>query len=694
MTATSPCVSFIVPAFNAARTLHATARSFLAQTVTDWQAIIVDDGSRDRTARIAAALVAADPRFRLVRQPNRGASAARNRGLLEVASDNLVFIDADDWIAPDFLERLLPLADGRCRLAYCAYQRVLPSGRPCEPDFCEQLERDPLSILLRRCEPAIHCVIAPTRMVRAVGGFDAELHCCEDWDLWLRLVRAGCEFVGIDKPLAFYRMRRGSLSTQAQARERAADLVMRRGRLADLRLPPNAPFRGPLQVSPLTSEREYALARELCLVAAGNASSAQWLLFHSPHWREIATKDPEALASFALFELPGQAGFTVDEATVLRVIEALRATDEAVAEQFAQGFDLYRAKHRQGVFGRNLSLTLDGGPLPDQLFPPAGTDALVLRLEEDGGETRLTMMPMVAPVSRSEIVSALLVSIPSRILIKRYGIFRSLSFWLQGGWTLAYALASSPLAFLGNPRAQVGQAIRAGVAAALGGAKPPEPRLTRRPLAVPILMVPELIANDTALLDERIGVAQLGALFSWLAADGYRGVSLDFVLTMRQSPPRKAGKHFAVVFLDFRTALGAGLLERLPLPLQSADVLLSPDELAGIEAGSLAVPPTMDGAVRYGLRIGALPGESRFALASAMNMLARLQGLNGDTRPVASLSERHGLDDAILQKAGFAPILSPASMPLRLAAHGHVFPAIECSGAEALGNLVECLRAA
>lgn len=692
MTETAPRVSFVIPALDAAGTLRGTARSLIAQTVTGWEAIIVDDGSRDGTGRIAATLAAADPRFRLLRQPNRGASAARNRGLWEAASENVVFIDADDWIAPDFLEKLLPLAVGRSRLAYCAYQRVLPSGGTCPSDFCAQLECDPFSVLLHRCEPAIHCVVAPTRMVRAVGGFDVELHCCEDWDLWLRLARAGCQFAGVDEPLAFYRMRRGSLSTQDRARERAADIVMRRARLADHRLPSGSPFAGPLRNPPI-AEREFALARELCLVAAGHEPSGQWLLLDPSRWREIAISNPEALANFALCELPAEGGLVVDEETVLRVIERLRAVDNVVAEQFAQGFDLYRAKHRQGVFGRYLSLTLDGRPLPDRLCPSAGTDALVLRLK-DGGETRLLVMPMIAPISRSEIGSALLASVPSKILAGHYGLFRSPIFWLQGVWTIASALVSRPLAFLGNPRAQVAQAIRAGASAALGGSKPSEPRIGRRPIDVPILMIPGIIAGDSMFLGEQIGMRQLAALLTWLAGESYRGISLHRVMAMRTSPPRKTGRHFAAVFLDLRTVLGAGMLDCLPSPLELADVLLSPDEIGRIEDGSLAVPQAADGVIRYGLRITALPGESRSALAQAIDMLARLRSLNGDRQSVPALSARHGLDDAILQKAGFSPILCPASAPLRLAQHGPIFPAIKCSGAEALGNVVECLRAA
>ncbi|MDB5723778.1 MAG: putative polysaccharide deacetylase/methyltransferase protein, partial [Novosphingobium sp.] len=164
-----PQVSFIIPAFNAARTLKITARSLRAQTLREWEAVIVDDGSTDRTAKVAAALVRADARFKLVTQKNSGASAARNTGLAHASARLVTFIDADDWIAPDFLASLVPLAAEPDVLAFCAYERILPSGRVCPPDFCGMLQDDPLAVLAFRCEPAIHCVVAPRELVTAVG---------------------------------------------------------------------------------------------------------------------------------------------------------------------------------------------------------------------------------------------------------------------------------------------------------------------------------------------------------------------------------------------------------------------------------------------------------------------------------------------------------------------------------------------
>ena len=86
-----------MPAYDAETTLSEALESLLAQTYSAWEAIVVDDGSTDRTAEIAAMFAARDERLRVVRQPNAGESAARNAGAAIAKSDWLVFLDADDW---------------------------------------------------------------------------------------------------------------------------------------------------------------------------------------------------------------------------------------------------------------------------------------------------------------------------------------------------------------------------------------------------------------------------------------------------------------------------------------------------------------------------------------------------------------------------------------------------------------------
>lgn len=117
--------SIIVPIYNAAPYLRQCLDSLLSQTVTDWEAILVDDASGDESARIAAEYVARDARFHLLQQPaNRGQSAARNRGLAEARGEYIAFLDSDDWWDQEYIEQHLAAIDGY-DMVQSGYRRVV-----------------------------------------------------------------------------------------------------------------------------------------------------------------------------------------------------------------------------------------------------------------------------------------------------------------------------------------------------------------------------------------------------------------------------------------------------------------------------------------------------------------------------------------------------------------------------------------
>lgn len=91
-------VSVVIPAHNAAATIAETLQSLQSQSFTGWEAIVVDDGSRDTTSEIVSRFAQEDSRIRIVSQPNQGVSAARNTGIEHAGADWLLFLDADDWI--------------------------------------------------------------------------------------------------------------------------------------------------------------------------------------------------------------------------------------------------------------------------------------------------------------------------------------------------------------------------------------------------------------------------------------------------------------------------------------------------------------------------------------------------------------------------------------------------------------------
>lgn len=116
--------SIIVPIYNAAPYLRQCLDSLLSQTVTDWEAILVDDASGDESARIAEEYVARDARIHLLQQPvNRGQSAARNRGLAEARGEYIAFLDSDDWWDQEYIEQHLAAIDGY-DMVQSGYRRV------------------------------------------------------------------------------------------------------------------------------------------------------------------------------------------------------------------------------------------------------------------------------------------------------------------------------------------------------------------------------------------------------------------------------------------------------------------------------------------------------------------------------------------------------------------------------------------
>ena len=105
-----PCISFIVPIYNMERLLPRALRSLRAQTLTDFEAILINDGSKDGSAALCAQAAAGDARFRFIDQPNGGVAAARNAGLDAARGEYIFFLDPDDWVELDAAEVLYSAA--------------------------------------------------------------------------------------------------------------------------------------------------------------------------------------------------------------------------------------------------------------------------------------------------------------------------------------------------------------------------------------------------------------------------------------------------------------------------------------------------------------------------------------------------------------------------------------------------------
>lgn len=216
----NPKVSIIMPCFNAEAHLGTSVESVLKQTFTDWELVMVDDGSTDSTWQTLEKLAATDARIRIFHQANAGAAAARNRALRESHGVYTAFLDADDTWDPEFLEAMVTALDTNsdAGIAYCGWQNTgLGAGRdkPYLPPDYENIDKN--ESLLRSCPWPIHGALSRSQIIKDAGCFDEKLSSCMDYDLWLRLGTVQ-RLVRVPRVLAFYHHHGGEQITRNHAR--------------------------------------------------------------------------------------------------------------------------------------------------------------------------------------------------------------------------------------------------------------------------------------------------------------------------------------------------------------------------------------------------------------------------------------------------------------------------------------------
>jgi len=252
-------VSIIIPAYNAAKTIAETLEAVCAQSSPNWEAIIVDDGSSDETVAIAKSFAHRDARFRITHQPHQGLSAARNKGISIARFDWLLFLDADDWILPPYLERLTGVlqADAELDAVYCRYASVTSDGKQREekPLFPS---KDLFVEFGRTCVFPPHACIIRRSLAEVIGCFDVSYRNCQDWDFWQRAVRKGARFGVVDEALAHYRLRPNAASVNSMQLLTDGLRVLTQARFPDPRVPdPHPHYAAGLPLDQLPTVRLY-----------------------------------------------------------------------------------------------------------------------------------------------------------------------------------------------------------------------------------------------------------------------------------------------------------------------------------------------------------------------------------------------------------------------------------------------------
>jgi len=217
----APRVSIIIPVFNAGRYLTRALDSVEAQTERNFEVVVVDDGSIDRRTHKILDQAAERPGVTVHRTENRGPSAARNLAIERSRGAYILPLDADDYLAPTYLEKTIPVLDAEPALGVAYTWVGLVGGHHGVWKTGDFGVRE----LLTRC--TIHVTsLYRRRLWEDVGGYDPRfVESCEDWDLWLGAAARGWKGRCVPEVLVYYRRSASSREKHARTPGVSAQLM-------------------------------------------------------------------------------------------------------------------------------------------------------------------------------------------------------------------------------------------------------------------------------------------------------------------------------------------------------------------------------------------------------------------------------------------------------------------------------------
>ena len=221
ITKTVPRVSIVIPCFNAAATLGATIASGLAQGQSDVEIVVVDDGSNDSSLAVARAF---EPAVKVLTGPNRGVSAARNRGIAETSGEWIVFLDADDLLAPGTIAARLARAEKNdADVVVCDWREFSGADSNAVSGTLKSVDVKALAsnaeIACATHVWATTCALMYRRtVVDKIGGFRGDLPVIQDARFLFDAAYHGAKFAYFHHDGAYYRVLAGSLSRRDPAK--------------------------------------------------------------------------------------------------------------------------------------------------------------------------------------------------------------------------------------------------------------------------------------------------------------------------------------------------------------------------------------------------------------------------------------------------------------------------------------------
>lgn len=282
----APAVSVVMAVLDGDRYLREAMDSILAQRFTDYEFIVIDDGSTDHTPEILKAYAAQDRRVRLITRPNRGLAASLNEGIELASGQFIARMDADDIAIPDRFEKQVDYLENHPQVVLVGARVLLidPEGLPIRV-ACAELTHDQIDDAhLNRGWPVVHpAVMMRLSSFRQVGGYRLQYDTLEDLDLFLRLAEIG-QLSNLPEVLLNYRQHFGSVThrkfeQQAQLRQLIyEEAYVRRGQSA----PPITTAQPSRWKGRFEQHRNWAWAA----LKAGNVQTARkhalWTLRQAP----------------------------------------------------------------------------------------------------------------------------------------------------------------------------------------------------------------------------------------------------------------------------------------------------------------------------------------------------------------------------------------------------------------------------
>ncbi len=211
-----PIISIIIPCYNQAHFLAECVESVMSQDYADWELIIVNDGSTDNTLKLALEFAKKDKRINVIDKENGGLSSARNAGIKQIKGNYIHFLDSDDFVLDGFYSSMFKAfsLSPDATVLVCGYRYYDPNRGYFQIVEGQEKEYTIDDFITGNiAPPAAFCV--RSEIMRVIGTFDEKLKSAEDWDFWLRVLKANGKIKGIENSQVAYRYSKDSMSRNA-----------------------------------------------------------------------------------------------------------------------------------------------------------------------------------------------------------------------------------------------------------------------------------------------------------------------------------------------------------------------------------------------------------------------------------------------------------------------------------------------